>query len=151
MGAKHNTLRVSVCVSVCVCSKNKKQFTLENFQHAFSSRTQRRPNYSTQCCHILVYVDTVFSKIVCSARSCNPYAEEGEGKAEFNDKHLLNGELNCCTGRTREPFSGLEMYISWWIKNQIMFAINTWMKHLNNDVIYMFIPYLHGVMIMQAC
>lgn len=61
---------------------------------------------------IYIYVDTVFSKIVYSARSCNPCAEDGEGKADFNDKHLLNGELNCCTGRTGEPFSGLKMYIS---------------------------------------
>lgn len=57
----------------------------------------------------------------------------------MNDKHLLNGELNCCTGRTGGTFLGLEMYISWWIKNQIMFAINTWMKHLNNDAIYVYV------------
>lgn len=95
MGAKHNTL----CVCVCVCvsaAKIKSNSHLKTFNMRFQVAHKDDP---TILYNIRIYVDTVFFLKLFVLRAAVTLARRwGRG---INDKHLLNGELNCCTG---EPF-----------------------------------------------
>lgn len=130
-----------VCVGVLVCSKIKSNSHLENFQHAFSTSHTKTTQLFYTISSIYTHVDTFFpSEIVCSAHSCNPcegLGKAGQGRGRENRINIFWMAnwiaARVALGTLSVKREDLQMDISWWIKNQIMLAINTWMKHLNND------------------